>query len=178
MEVLCHRVLWSFALLFAYLIASRGIRSCLKRMNGKTCMIYASGAVFISINWGVYIWGVTHGRTIEVSLGNFMMPIVGVSFGRWFFKDRLTPLQIVGVSLAIAGVAFPYISAGTLPWVAVVVAVSFGLYGCVKRIAPLPALDGLTVETVILSVPALLLLFMPNGRVTGADTLKTTRFHL
>jgi chloramphenicol-sensitive protein RarD len=129
---------------------------------------YGLAAVLIGGNWFLYIWGVGHGRVLETSLGYFLTPLVNVLLGVLVLRERLRPVQWAAVGVATIGIAYLAAAVGGLPWIAIGLAVSFGSYGLIKKRAPLPPLQGLTLETAILWLPAagLITFGMLNG--TGA----------
>ncbi len=117
--------------------------------------MYALAATLLSINWLTYIWGVNAGYVVETSLGYFINPLVSVLLGVVFLGEKLRPLQWIPVSLAAAGVIYLTLGYGSLPWIALVLAFTFGLYGLIKKTAPLGSLFGLTLETGLILLPAL-----------------------
>ena len=117
-----------------------------------------AAAVFITINWFTYVWGVNSGFIVETSLGYFINPLVSVVFGVLVFGERLRRLQWIAVAMAASGVVYLTVAYGAPPWIALVLAISFGSYGMVKKMAPLGSMYGLTVETAIVLVPAVLYL--------------------
>lgn len=158
-EVLVHRIIWALLFLALYLSFRNGwawLRPALRdlRMLG----LYMLAALLISINWGVYIYAVNNGHIVETSLGYYINPLLSVLLGVLFFKERLRPLQIIAIALAAAGVAYMVVMHGRLPLIAITVAMSFGLYGAVKKLVNLGAFEGMTLETGILFLPALLML--------------------
>jgi chloramphenicol-sensitive protein RarD len=155
-EVIGHRILWSF-LTLAALIAFTDHRKAFKvtELSRRVVLIYTASAVLISINWFTFVWAVNSGFVVETSLGYFINPLVSVLFGVVLLRERLRPLQWLAIALAAAGVAYLSVVHGSIPWIALVLAVSFGSYGLLKKTAPLGAVDGLTVETGLLFLPAL-----------------------
>ncbi len=168
-EILTHRIAWSFVFL-AILTATRGqwapLRAALSRRN---LLIYCVAAALLSVNWLLYIWAVNAGRIVETSLGYFINPLLSVLLGVAFLRERLRRAQWLAVSLAAGGVAYLTWQYGSLPWVALALATSFGLYGLMKKTAPLPALQGLTLETALLWLPALA--FLAFGEIRGTAAL-------
>jgi chloramphenicol-sensitive protein RarD len=151
LELICHRVLWSCLTLYV-LIALRGRWRAVAKAarQPRTIVIYLIASVLIGFNWLVFIWGVNSGYIIETSLGYFINPLLNVLLGVVFFRERLRPWQLVSIVLASAAVLYLTLAYGSLPWIALALAVSFGLYGVVKKIAPLDAVTGLTIETSLL----------------------------
>jgi chloramphenicol-sensitive protein RarD len=134
----------------------------------KTVGIYSIASVLLSVNWLIYVWGVNAGFIVETSLGYFINPLFSVLLGVVFLRERLRTLQWLPVVLAAAGVIYLTLTYGRPPWIALSLAVSFGLYGLVKKLAPLGSLYGLTLETAILFPIALLYLTFVDFSDTGA----------
>ena len=155
LQLLVHRILWSFITLIAILLIARQWKTIQKALNRRVLTIYSVAAVLIAINWLTYVWAVGQGFIIETSLGYFINPLLSVLLGVIFLRERLRPLQWLPIGLATLGVLYLTFAYGSLPWVALTLAVSFGFYGLVKKNAPLDSLPGLTMETGILFLPAL-----------------------
>lgn len=178
LEILAHRMLWS--LVFVLLLTAlrhewRALRAALR--NRRTLLLSALSALLLSINWWLYIWAVNAGFVVETSLGYFINPLVNVVLGVVVLRERLRPWQTLALTLAVAGVAWLTFSYGALPWIALTLALSFGLYGLLRKTAPLESLQGLTLETLVLSPAALLYLVWLEGQGRGAfahDGLGTT----
>jgi chloramphenicol-sensitive protein RarD len=175
LQLLSHRIFWSFLLLASIALVVRQGRNLRFRLNLRVVFIYTIAAVFIAINWLTYVWAVGAGFIIETSLGYYINPLLSVLLGVVFLRERLRPLQWVPIGLAAMGVLYLTFTNGTLPWVALTLAVTFGFYGLVKKAAPLSALDGLTLETGILFLPALGYLlyceYIGNGAFLHSITL-------
>jgi chloramphenicol-sensitive protein RarD len=139
-----------------------------RALTPKTVGIYAIAGVLLSVNWLVYVWGVNAGFIVETSLGYFINPLFSVLLGVLFLRERLRPVQWIPVALAAAGVLYLTIMYGRLPWIALSLAVSFGLYGLVKKLAPLGSLYGLTLETAIVFPFALIYLLFVELAGSGA----------
>lgn len=168
-QILGHRVVWSF-LFLAIIISLRNEWSHLFKdvSTLRILPIYFLAACLLAVNWLTYIWGVNNNFIVETSLGYFINPLVSVVMGVVFLRERLRPLQWVPIGLAVIGVLYLTISYGALPWIALVLAFSFGLYGLVKKTAPLGALNGLTIETAILFLPAVVFLVVQEMQDVGA----------
>ena len=151
-EVLCHRVVWALAVL-AVVTSVRGeTRAVFAALRHRRALLVLGGStVLIAINWLVYIYSVTYARILESSLGYYINPLVSVVFGIVLLGERLTPLMKAAVVTAAAGVTWMAIDLGQLPWISLVLAFSFGLYGLLRKIAPVGPLIGLTVETILLA---------------------------
>ena len=148
LQVIGHRIGWSFILLMAYILLTghwREFRSA--AFKWKTVGIYSIAAVLLSFNWLIYVWGVNAGFIVETSLGYFINPLLSVLLGVLFLRERLRPWQWVPVGLAAIGVGYLTFVYGRLPWIALSLAFTFGFYGFVKKLSPLGSLYGLTLET-------------------------------
>ena len=158
LEVLAHRIVWSFAVLVALAVAWARRDRRGGALERRDVAMYGIAAVFIGLNWFIYVWAVNSGFVVETSLGYFITPLVNVLLGVIVFRERLRGAQAAAVALAAAGVVYLTYLYGALPWIALGLAVSFGTYGLVKKKARLDSLRGLTLETGILFLPALALL--------------------
>jgi chloramphenicol-sensitive protein RarD len=155
-EILAHRMVWSLVSVLAVLAVRRHwswVRE-LARQPRKLALLTLA-AITVTINWGTYIYAVNSGHVVETALGYFINPLVSVLFGVVLLRERLRPLQWTAVgfgALAVVVLTFDY---GRLPWVALVLAVSFGIYGLVKKKANVEATESLAIETLVLLLPAL-----------------------
>jgi len=156
-EVLGHRIVWSLAVVLLLLTWQRNfgwLPAALR--NFRVLRSFAASATLIALNWFIYIWAVTHQRVVDASLGYFITPLANVLAGTLLLHERLRSLQWLAVGLAALGVVWLTASAGTLPWIALMLAATFSTYGLLRKTAPLGALEGLTLETLLLAPPALL----------------------
>lgn len=168
LQLISHRIVWSSLLLTVMLIALRQLAAFrATAFAPKTLAVYAVAAVLLGVNWLTYVWAVNAGFVVETSLGYFINPLLSVLLGVFFFAEKLRPAQWVSVALAAAGVAYLTYDYGRLPWIALVLASTFAVYGIVKKTAPLPSVDGLALETGILFVPALAVLVLAELNGTG-----------
>jgi chloramphenicol-sensitive protein RarD len=169
LQVIGHRISWSFILLIAVIVFTKQWKEFRSAaLKPKTLAIYAIASVLLTINWLVYVWGVNAGFIVETSLGYFINPLLSVLLGVVFLRERLRLAQWIPVGLAAAGVTYLTVAYGRLPWIALSLAFSFGIYGLVKKLAPLGSLYGLTVETAIVFPFALLYLIFVNVAGDGA----------
>jgi len=168
-QLLCHRILWSFLLLFAVVLAS-GQWRCFRAAVLKWAALpaYMAAAALISINWYIYVWAVNNGFIVEASLGYFINPLLSVLLGVIFFRERLRPWQWAAVGLAGLGILYLTYSYGKPPWIALALASTWAIYGLIKKIAPLGSLHGLTLETGLLFVPVIVYLIHVEIGGTGA----------
>jgi chloramphenicol-sensitive protein RarD len=169
LQIMFHRVVWSFFFL-AVLIFLKKDWPRLKDevFQPRVVPVYTLAAVLLALNWLIYIWGVNSGQVVETSLGYFINPLVSVLLGVVILRERLRPLQWLPVALAGTGVLYLTLQHGSLPWIALALAFTFGTYGLLKKIAPLGALYGLTLETAILFLPALGYLLFVESRGVGS----------
>lgn len=154
-EILMHRMVWSFVFLLPLLLLLNRWQTFIRSLKNKRTLVLLSVTTFlVAINWFTFIWAINNDRIMQTSLGYYINPLVNVMLAMLFLKERLRPLQAVSVTLALAGVGYLTLSIGEFPWVALVLAFSFALYGLIRKMAPVPALEGLSVETLILFAPA------------------------
>lgn len=168
-QILAHRIVWSVVFLAAILALRRewpGLQAAVR--GPRVLATYGLAALLLAVNWLVYIWGVNSGRVVETSLGYFINPLVSVALGVLFLGERLRPLQWLPIGLAAAGVLYLTVQVGSPPWIALALAFSFGVYGLLKKVAPLGALHGLSLETGILFLPALGYLLWLAGQGSGS----------
>ena len=165
-----HRVVWSFVTLGVLLLLFRHrYRFAPRQLARRVVGVYVLAAALICTNWLIYVWAVTAGFIVEASLGYFITPLVSVGLGVLILGERLRPGQWAAVGLASVGLLYLTASVGSLPWIALALPATFGLYGLVKKMAPLSAVQGLTVETGLLFLPAAaFLLWGPDGTPSGA----------
>lgn len=163
LEILSHRVLWSVVLLMSLLALRRQWDwLALVRAKPRIIITFVTSALMLATNWVVYIWSVNHDHIIDASLGYFIAPLFNVLFGIGL-GERLRLTQWIAVALAACGVIWLTFSAGQLPWIGLVIAVTFGLYGLLRKTAALGALEGLSVETLVLLPAASVFLLLPDA---------------
>ena len=167
-QLIGHRIIWSCLLLLLVIVLTKQWDEFRKTVNLKVLRIYTIAAVLIGINWLVYVWAVNANFIVETSLGYFINPLLSVLMGVIFLKERLRLAQWIPVVLAAIGVTYLTFIYGRLPYIALTLAFSFGLYGLVKKLSPLGSLYGLTIETAILFVPALIYLIAMEANSTAA----------
>jgi chloramphenicol-sensitive protein RarD len=157
--LLCHRVVWSCVVLVSVLALTGQLKELWRNLRHPRMLgVYALAAVLIAINWLTFVWAVNHKYIVETSLGYFINPLLNVIVGFLFFSERLRKMQWVALVIATCGVSYLTWSYGTIPWIALILALTFGLYGVVKKLAPLNAILGLSLETLILLIPAVIYL--------------------
>lgn len=163
LEILSHRVFWSFIMLALILTLRHqwGWITSIKK-NPRITAAFIASASMLAINWMVYIWSINHDRIVDASLGYFIAPLFNVLFGV-MLGERLRLWQWISVGLAATGVAWLTISAGQLPWIGLTLAFTFGLYGLLRKTASLGALEGLTLETLVMLPLSALFLLLPES---------------
>lgn len=150
-EIVAHRIVWTlaFTLLLLHLRGRIGqLFVALRDLKSLLALVVSS--VLIALNWGIFIWAVMSDRIIETSLGYYINPLVSFLLGVLVLKERLTMPQKVAVGLAVLGVANQTLALGFLPWVSLVLAASFGVYGLIRKTVNVESIEGLTVETIVL----------------------------
>jgi chloramphenicol-sensitive protein RarD len=155
--VLSHRIVWSVLFLAILLTAQRKWNEVRAAIQSKRTLLALIGSTTaIAVNWYVFIWAITHHMLLQASLGYFINPLVNVFLGVVILRERLRPGQFVGLVLAVVGVLIPTLAAGGVPWVALSLAFSFGLYALLRKTASVAPLAGLSIETAILFPAALM----------------------
>ncbi|WP_448501531.1 EamA family transporter RarD [Sphingomonas sp.] len=155
-EVVASRIAFSLLFLGAVvLVARRGAKLAAAVRDRRVLLALVATAVLISVNWLVYVWAVQNGQVLAASLGYFLNPLINVVLGVIVLKERLTRVQAGAVALAAIGVAVLAAGAGEALWISLTLAVSFALYGLVRKLAAVEALEGLAIETAILTPLAL-----------------------
>jgi chloramphenicol-sensitive protein RarD len=168
-EILAHRIVWAVLIAFGLLAARRQWSWLGQALRSpRTLLVFTASALLLSTNWFVYIWAVNQGHIVETSLGYFINPLVNVLLGVLFLKERLRPGQAAAVAVAFAGVLLLTLVYGSFPWVALTLALSFGIYGLLRKTAALGSLEGFTLETLLLAVPALGYLVATEVTIGGA----------
>ena len=151
-EIVMHRMVWSLVFLLCVLAVLKRwawLRDVARQP--RVLLAFAVSALLLSVNWSVYVWAVQNAHVLDASLGYFILPLVNVAMGFAFLNERPRPGQWLAVAVAAAGVLWLTVQAGRLPWVALVLALTFGIYGLLRKLAKLGALEGLTLETLLLS---------------------------
>ena len=169
LQIVAHRVIWCGLLVGGYLHFRSGagwLREALRRPRAP--LMLACSSLLISLNWGIYIWAVNNGHVVESSLGYFINPLVNVLLGVVVLGERLNGAQRAAVACAAAGVAWLTWQVGAVPWIALALALSFGGYGLIRKIAAVEAIPGLGVESVFLLLPALAYLLWSSRQGVSA----------
>jgi chloramphenicol-sensitive protein RarD len=167
-QLISHRIIWSFVLLMIVILATRQFADFRATARSKNLWVYLVAALLIGVNWTLYVWAVNENYIVETSLGYFINPLISVLLGVLFLRERLRISQWIPVILAALGVTYLTFVYGRLPYIALALAFSFGVYGLVKKLSPLGSLYGLTVETGILFLPAVGYLLFAEANGNGA----------
>jgi len=176
-EILAHRGIWSLLLCIFLLTIRKQIKSAFQMVRSSrtlSLLLLASG--LLTVNWGVYIWSVTVNRVVEAALGYYITPLINVTFGVFLLRERLRKLQWTAVGLAAIGVVILTVGYGALPWIALVLSISWGSYSVIKKSLNLGALETLSVETFFAFFPNLiyLILIERNGTAEFGSNLTTS----
>jgi chloramphenicol-sensitive protein RarD len=168
-EILAHRVVWSLVLM-AVVVTVLKQWSTLRALPPRTWLLVVAASLLIAVNWGVYIYAANNGHVIDAALGYFINPLLSVVLGVLVFRERLGRMQWVAVGLGFAAVLVISVAGGHFPWIAVLLATSFGLYGLVKKVVPLAPTASLTAEGMVLFLPAVGYLVVRQAHGTATLT--------
>ncbi len=151
-EIVTHRIVWTLIFAFAAIAAWERLPKLWSALrNPRTVMALVVSALLIAVNWGLFIWAVTTDRIIDTSLGYYINPLVSFVLGVVWLGERLTKIQLAAIGLAVLGVINQTVSLGYLPWISLALAVSFGIYGLIRKTVAVESLEGLTIEAIILA---------------------------
>lgn len=169
LELIAHRILWSLLFLIPIVIVRGTFAASVRALrNPAAVRLHLLSGALLTINWLVFVWAVAHGRIVEASLGYFLTPLLNVSFGILFLRERLRAAQGAALALATAGVAVLVWRFGQVPWVALALAATFGIYGLLRKRSSLGSLSGLTLETTLMLPLALGFLVWRHADGAGA----------
>jgi chloramphenicol-sensitive protein RarD len=168
-EILAHRILWSAIFAAAILALTSGFR-WMGRLGRRRAGLLACAAVLITVNWGTFIGGVNAGHVVEVSLGYFINPLVTVGLAVTVLHERLRPAQWAAVAVGVVAVVVLAVDYGSPPWIALTLAVSFALYGFVKKRAGVDGVQSFAFESTLLALPALAYLLWLGSTGRGTFT--------
>lgn len=167
-EIVMNRMVWSCVLVTSLIVVMkqwRQFRALFSQPKVLFRLFIASSLV--SINWGIFIWAVNTGHLVETSMGYFINPLISVLLGVVFFSERLRKGQLFALSIAMLGVLYLVIAYGTVPWISLTLAITFALYGVVKKSINVPATHGMAIETMFFVIPALAYLIYIQMNGTG-----------
>jgi len=172
-EILAHRGIWSLLICVSLLALRKQLKSAYVMVrSSRTLSLLFLASGLLTINWGVYIWSVTVNRVVEAALGYYITPLINVTFGVLLLREKLRPAQWIAVALAAVGVVILTLGYGSLPWIALVLAISWGSYSLIKKSLNLGALETLSLETLFAFLPNLvfLLIIESNGSAEFGST--------
>ena len=178
-DILAHRALWSVPVVLLALVLAGRLRAALARLGEpSSVLVMACSASCSALNWGIFLWAVTNNRATEASLGYFLLPLVNVALGLTLFGESLDRAQKLGVGFAVAAVALQVWHQGGIPLVALGLALSFGLYGAIRKGVSIGSMEGLLLETLFMAPFALVWLYYRDGGGLGAHGLRVDLFLL
>lgn len=167
-QIMSHRMVWCFVFILIIMALRGELAGLVRSITRRTALIYLCAGGVLSVNWLTYVWAVNSGYILEASLGYFINPLVIVLLGVIFLKEKLRFTQWIPIGLAAVAVGYMTIQHGKLPWIALMLAFSFGIYSLLKKLAPFNALPGLTMETAMVFLPAMGFLLFEELRGQGA----------
>jgi chloramphenicol-sensitive protein RarD len=153
-EILAHRIVWSFAIMVVVIAAVRRMRD-IRAMSGRTWLMLTFASALISVNWVIYVYAVNNGHVVDAALGYFINPLVTVALGLLVFRERLNRAQFAALAIAVVAVVVLTVEVGAPPYIGLGLAVSFALYGAVKKVVPADPRVSVGVEAAIATPPAL-----------------------
>ena len=170
--VLAHRIVWSFVFMIVFIMLSKKLKvfllECRRILHNKRALLIITGAsVAISMNWLIFIWAVQNEQMVEVSLGYYINPLMSVLLGVLILKERLSKAQTFSFILAAIGVLYLTSNYGVFPWVSLSLAITFALYGLLKKLVTISSMFSLAIETSIMMPIALIYLFTMSGSHLG-----------
>lgn len=176
-QIMAHRLVWCFVVVFLWLLLRKSLAPVWAALaNPALRWRLGASAILISTNWLVYVWAVNNGHVIESSLGYFINPLINVALGVALLGERLTRVRWAAVLLAATGVVYLTLMQGRLPWIALVLGTSFGLYGLIRKVIPVEAIEGLAAETAL--VAPLGVLYLVWCEVSGSGALLSADWHI
>jgi chloramphenicol-sensitive protein RarD len=169
-EILAHRIVWCFALMVVVVAAVRRLGD-LRRMSRRTWLLLAAASALISVNWVIYIYAVNNGHVVDAALGYFINPLVTVALGLLIFRERLNRAQFVALAIAVIAVVILTVEVGAPPIIGIGLALSFGLYGAVKKVVPVDPRVSVGVEAGVAAPFALAFIAALHGTGQGTFTV-------
>ena len=178
-DVMAHRALWTLPVTFLIVAYFGRLGETLALMRAlKFCFWIALAALMLTINWGVYVFAVTNERATEASLGYFMLPLLTIALGVFIFGERPKPVHVLAISLAVIAVLVQLFAYGSLPWVSLTLALSFALYGAIRKQINADSMQGLFLESLCMAPFAALWILTHDGSGMGEHGLRVDLFLL
>ena len=169
LEILSHRIVWSFVFVTFIVLVSRNGNKLRSALKDRKCMIYILiCSLLVSMNWFIYIWAVNSNHIVAASMGYFITPFVSVLLGMFVLKEKLNGMQYLALSVAGIGVLIKIIVFGEFPWISLILAITFGFYGLFKKRVPVESTIGLTIETLMVTPIALSFLIFTGANGSGS----------
>ena len=176
LEVIAHRILWSVPVAGVVLLLLGRLGDIATAFRTPRTLALASmTATLITINWGTYVWAIGNGHSLDAALGYFINPLFSIALGATLLGEKLGPAQMIAIALAAIAVVILAIDAGSLPWVAIALTITWGFYGYFRKILPIGPNQGFFLEVLLLSIPALL--YIVYVEVNGGGHLHKTGLH-
>jgi len=163
-EIIAHRIIWTLILIVIIVLIGKQWRVFTQAFNRRMVIILGAAAIFLAINWLVYVYAVSTDQVLQASLGYFVNPLVSVAMGVVILKEKLRSAQWAAVGIAVVAVVVLTFAYGELPWIALTLGFSFGTYGLLKKYANLPSIHSLGIETAVLFPIAIVILFFAEVR--------------
>ncbi|WP_232696670.1 EamA family transporter RarD [Brevibacillus daliensis] len=168
-EILAHRIFWSFIFAIILVFASKHSKQVVGFLkNPKSLLLFMIASILISANWIIFIWAVNSGHIVETSLGYYINPLLNVALGMLFFRERLDFWQIVSLVFAAVGVLWMATNFGQFPWISLSLALTFGIYGVVKKLIQTDSITSLTLETIPVAPISLVYIIFLQSQGTGS----------
>ena len=179
LEIILHRAVWAFIILLIPIASGRFRHEFFSALKDpRVLLTLLLTALILAGNWLLYVWAINHNYLLQGSLGYYINPLVNVVFGVLFLRERLRPAQIAAVLLAGLGVFYLTFSYGEFPWIALALASTFGLYGLIRKVAPVGPLVGLSIEVMLMAVPAAIYLIYLGAKGGGSFLRGSLRIDL
>ncbi|KFZ29326.1 chloramphenical resistance permease RarD [Pseudidiomarina atlantica] len=174
LEILSHRIIWSFVLVLLLMVGLRRLHRIRPVLKNRAQMLRLTLATFLlGGNWFLFIWAINNNRLLDASLGYYINPLLNVAIGMLFFAERMRRFQLVAIALAVTGVLIQVISFGSVPWIALTLAFSFAIYGAIRKRLPVDSMTGLWLETTIL-LPIMLVYLLFFADSAASDMTANT----
>jgi len=169
LQIAAHRVVWSFVFVIPFVVLGKRKNEFVATLTDLRAMgLLVLTSLLVGCNWLTYIWAINSGFLLQASLGYYINPLVNVLLGTVFLKERLRGYQCVAVAIAGSGVLYLTFIYGQFPWIALLLAFTFGFYGLIRKVIQVGSLVGLSMETLLIAMPALGYLLYADLHGTGA----------
>lgn len=171
-EILANRIVWAFVFTVLIIAVTKQWKELKQMAKDRKQMLYIFiASILITINWGLYIWAVNSGKIVDASLGYYINPLLAVVLGVLIFKEKLSNMTKAGIAIATIGVLIKTVQYGKIPWISLGLAISFGLYGAIKKSVKANSIVGLTLETAMITPAAAV--YMISRHISGVGAFET-----